>query len=211
MNISHPELQQLFDTILSESTKTAITAFIDEIEQFDDQYNCEKLWIADQAIGGIGGYCMPANPVKNPYPGGPERALYRPLQYARSEIEICDVRLHARYAVQMCGMHLESVCRLYLKSRKSLGPLRFGNTTLGKAIQQIQAINEIDPNVINGLFAYVKVYNRSKHEINQDDSRERLFNAYDAITGYFSARVLGLNILKALNICESFDCYETVK
>jgi len=159
VNISHTELQQFFDTILSENTKTTIIAFINEIVQFDGQYNCEKLWIADQEIGGIGGYCLPANPIRNPYPGGLERELYRPLQYERSEIEISDVRLHARYVVQMCGIHLESVCRLYLKSRKSLGALRFGNITLGKAVQQMQAIKEIDFTIINGLFAYVKVYN----------------------------------------------------
>ena len=159
-------------------------------------------------LGGIGGYCMPANPVFNPYPSGQKRMLYRPLQYARSEIEICDVRIHARYAVQMCGMHLESVCRLCLQNRKTLGSLRFGNTTLGKAVQQMQSVQEIAPDIIDGLFAYVSIYNRSKHEINQDNSRERLFNAYDAVVGYYSARILGLTILRGLKVADSFGRYE---
>ncbi len=211
MDISYPELQQLYDTILPESIKITIKDFIGEMEQYDDQYNCAILWIADQEIGGIGGYCMPASPVKNSFPGGLKRELYRPLQYARSDIEICDVRLNTRDVVLMCGMHLESVCRLYLKSRMSLGTLKFSNTTLGKAVQQIQTMKEIDFDTINGLFNYVKVYNRSKHEINQDDSRERLFNVFDAVVGYFSARILGLNILKILAIKESYEFYDVVK
>lgn len=211
MDISHAELQKLFDTILPENLKIAITTFIEKVISLEDKYGCKDLWIADQMLGGIGGYCMPANPVSNPYPSGQKRTLYRPLQYARSEIEICDVRMHARYVVQMCGMHLESVCRLYLQNRKAFGLLRFGNTTLGKAVQQMQSMQEIDSVIIDGLFAYVSVYNRSKHEINQDDSRERLFNAYDAVVGYYSARVLGLTILRLLNIAESLGHYEIIE
>lgn len=211
MDISHAELQKLFDTILPEKFKIVITNFIEEVVLREDKYSCKELWVADQMLGGIGGYCMPANPVSNPYPSGQKRTLYRPLQYARSEIEICDVRIHARYAVQMCGMHLEAVCRLYLQNRKTLGPLRFGNTTLGKAVQQMQSMQEIDSDIIDGLFAYISVYNRSKHEINQDDSRERLFNAYDAVVGYYSARILGLTILRILNVTESFGFYKIIE
>lgn len=210
MEISHAELQKLFDTVFPENLKIVITTFIEEIS-LEDKYSCKDLWIADQMLGGIGGYCMPANPVSNPYPSGQKRTLYRPLQYARSEMEICDVRMHARYVVQMCGMHLESVCRLYLQNRKTLGSLRFGNTTLGKAVQHMQSMQEMDSAIIDGLFAFVGVYNRSKHEINQDDSRERLFNAYDAVVGYYSARILGLAILRVLNVIESFGCYEIIE
>lgn len=208
MDITHSELQKLFDTILPENFKIAITTFIEDVVSLEDKYSCKELWIADQMLGGIGGYCMPANPVSNPYPSGQKRALYRPLQYARSEIEICDVQMHARYTIQMCGMHLESVCRFYLQNRKKLGSLHFRNTTLGKAVQQMQSMKEIDSSTIDSLFAYVDVYNRSKHEINQDDSREHLFNAYDAVVGYYSARILGLDILRVLNVAESFGCYE---
>lgn len=207
MNISHPELQQLFDTTLPANIKSTIKDFIGEMLNNDGQYNFEKLWITDQVIGGVGGYCMPTSPVKNPFPGGLKRTLYRPLQYARSDMEI-DVRSRARNVIQMGGMHLESVCRLYLKSTMTLGELRFGNTTLGKAVQQIHAMRQIDFDTVNGLYSYAKVYNRAKHEINQDDSKERLFNAMDAVVGYFSARILGLKILKALNVSESNEVYE---
>jgi hypothetical protein len=207
MNISHPELQQLFDTTLPGNIKSTIKDFIEEMLNNDGQYNFEILWNTDQVIGGVGGYCMPASPVKNPFPGGLKRTLYRPLQYARSDMEI-DVRSRARNVIQMGGMHLESVCRLYLKSRMTLGELSFGNTTLGRAVQQIDAMRQFDFDTVNGLYSYAKVYNRAKHEINQDDSKERLFNAMDAVVGYFSARILGLKILKTLNVSESNEVYE---
>lgn len=211
VDISHAELQKLFDTIVPENFKIVITSFIGKVVSLEGKYSCKDLWIADQMLGGIGGYCMPVNPAYNPYPSGQKRTLYRPLQYARSEMEICDVRMHARYVIQMCGMHLESVCRLYLQNRKTFGSLRFGNTTLGKAVRQMQSIQEINPATIDGLFAYVSVYNRSKHEINQDDSRERLFNAYDAVVGYYSARILGLTVLRILNVDESIGCYKIME
>lgn len=211
MNISHAELQRLFDKLLPKGLKITITTFIDRLVSSEGIYSCKNLWIADQMLGGIGGYCMPANPVSNPYPADQKRILYRPLQYVRSEIEICDVRMHARYAIQMSGMHLESVCRIYLQNRKAFASLRFRNTTLGKTVQQMQSMQEIDSAIIDGLFAYVSVYNRSKHEINQDDSRERLFNAYDAVVGYYSARILGLTILKILNVAESTARYEIIE
>ena len=75
----------------------------------------------------------------------------------------------------------------------------------------MQSMQEIDSDIIDGLFAYISVYNRSKHEINQDDSRERLFNAYDAVVGYYSARILGLTILRILNVTESFGFYKIIE
>lgn len=211
MQLSHPELGILYNTMLSEEIKDCIVDFVSQLESAGDKYLCDKLWIADRLIGGIGGYCMPSDPMKNPFPGGLRRELYRPLQYARSEIECCDVRTHARYVIQMCGIHLESACKLYLKSRKPWSRLGFRNITLGKAGQQIQALKEMDAAFVDGLFHYVKVYNRSKHEINQDDGKERLFNAMDAVVGYFAARLLGLHMLKAIGQDECFGVFEIAK
>ena len=39
----------------------------------------------------------------------------------------------------------------------------------------------------------------SKHEINNDENRTRMLFPCDAITAYFSARVLGLHILKRID------------
>lgn len=171
-------------------------------------YVTDILWITDQKIGGIGAYAMPPDPVINTFPGGIERSLYRPLQYARSDIDICDIRMHARYIVQNCGMHLEVICRIILQTHKVFGDLRFHNTTLGKAIQLIKGLNIVDNNIIIALDNFVKVYNLSKHEVNHDESRERLFNAYEAVTAYYSARVLGVHLLRKINYPNSSTVFE---
>ena len=208
MELTHQSLIYLNDNILNNEIQKNIKRFILSLREKKEKYNTDNLWITDQKIGGIGAYAMPADPVKNPFPGGIERSLYRPLQYARSDIDICDIRVHARYIVQNCGMHLEAVCRLILKNYKVFGDLRFHNTTLGKAIQSIKGLNILDNNIIIALDNFVKVYNLSKHEVNQDESRERLFNAHEAVIAYFSARVLGVYLLRKINYPKSSDIFE---
>jgi len=209
VELTHQPLIYLFNHVLDNDIQKCINNFIlFEVKQAKEKYQTDSLWIADQKIGGIGAYAMPADPVKNPFPGGIKRSLYRPLQYVRSDIDICDIRMHGRYIVQNCGMHLEEVCRLVLKTYKVLGKLRFHNSTLGKAIQLIKRLNIIDVDIIFALENYVKIYNLSKHEVNQDESRERLFNAYEAITAYYSARILGVYLLRKINYPESNDIFK---
>lgn len=209
MTLSHVELQRLYDYFLGEKIKEGIQQFIEQdLENPDYEYITDCIWKTDSVIGGIGGYYMPANPVKNPFPAGIKRELYRPLQYARSDIDICDVRIFARYVIESSGMHLEAACRLLLKEKLPLGELRFNSTTLGRAVQKIEKMGEFEENIIQALYDFVAVYNRSKHEINQDPSRDRMFNAYDAVVSYFVVRVLGRIILQRLGVQESFICYE---
>lgn len=209
MTISHDELQNIHDKIFGEEIKQGINEFMNqELDNDEHFYLTDCLWKVDCSIGGIGAYCMPANPVKNPFPAGEARALYRPLQYARSNIDICDVRLQARYVIESVGMHLEEACRLYLRAYSILGGLGHNHTTLGKAVRKIEQMGNLDENIIDALFEFVAVYNRSKHEINQNTGRERMFNAYDAIVAYFAARVLGITILREIGVRESFCKYE---
>lgn len=209
MELSHFKLQTIYDTLFSEVVKTGIEEFMSQnLDDSEFYYTTEMLWKTDALIGGIGGYCMPADPTKNPFPAGIERELYRPLQYARSDIDICDVRKFARYVVESVGMHLEAACRLLLKEKCSFGNLRFYNTTLGKAAHKIEQLGIFEKDVIDALYNFVTVYNKSKHEINQDETRTRMFNAYDAVVAYFAARVLGLAILQKVGREESFERYE---
>lgn len=171
-------------------------------------YDTGVLWKTDALIGGIGGYCMPANPVRNPFPSGVKRELYRPLQYARSSIDICDVRIFARQVVENSGMHLEAACRLFLKNINVSGGLKFQNTTLGKAVHRVEQEKVFDDCVIENLYDFVKVYNRSKHEINQDEAKDRMFNAEDAVVSYFATRILGVLILQKINVAESFEKFK---
>ncbi|MEE0862967.1 MAG: hypothetical protein U0L79_08305 [Lachnospiraceae bacterium] len=207
MKISHIELQNIYDMFLGESVKQGIDEFMEQNIENSEIYVTDCLWKADCTIGGIGAYCMPANPVKNPFPAGVERELYRPLQYARSDIDICDVRMHARYVIESVGMHLEAVCRLYLKRQSTLGVFKYNSTTLGKAVRKIEKIGEFNDDIIKAFFDFVAIYNRAKHEINQSEDRERMFNAYDAIVAYFAARELGLIVLRELGVPESFNMY----
>ena len=206
--LSHSELQRIYNTLFREDIKNGIADFFAQDGNSEHIYETEVLWKTDASIGGIGGYCMPANPLKNPFPSGVKRELYRPLQYARSSIELCDIRIFARQVVENSGMHLEAVCRLFLKNTNVLGGFRFQNSTLGKAVYKIEQEKVFDNCVIESLYDFVKVYNRSKHEINQDETKDRMFSAEDAVVSYFATRILGVIILQKLCVDESFKKYK---
>ena len=210
MQLSHNELKTLYSWF-PQNVRDGIDLFMSQ--DFDDpecHYDTEKLWDLDMEIGGIGGYCLPADPRINLWPAGEKRSLYRPLQYARSYIDICDVRMLTRSIVEMSGMHLEAACRKYLQETHTIGSLLFQNTTLGKAVNKISKTNRFDEDIIDKLYLFVSIYNLSKHEINQDETKERMFNAFDAIVSYFAVRLLGVTILKATDCEEVYERYEVV-
>lgn len=98
---------------------------------------------------------MPVDPIKNPFPCGEKRELFRLLQYVRAYIHTGDLRIMARSVVQMSGLHLEAVCKLILKSTKRLGEIRFYNIKLGKAIRKIDKMNIYDNWIIESLYDFV--------------------------------------------------------
>ncbi len=198
MKSALPESIKLYNSIFSDKQKDDIQKILDEVNENSYNYSTKTLWEVDKEIGGIGGYCMPCDPIKNPFPGGEYRELFRPLQYARSEIDITGLHLHSKYVVLNCGLHLESVVRLVLRKYKFLGNIRYINSTLGNATKKLEEINAIPNFIIKNLFLFVKIYNKSKHEVNQDNSRERLFMADDAIIAYFAARIIGVKLLEVL-------------
>lgn len=199
MKLALPESIALYNSIFSDKQKNDIGQILDEIYTNIDTYSTKLLWEVDKEIGGIGGYCMPCDPTKNPFPGGEYRELFRPLQYARSEIDITGVQLHSKYVVLNSGLHLESVVRVALKKYKFLGNIRFMNSTLGNATKKLSNVESIPKALIDNLFAFVKIYNKSKHEINQDENRERLFMPEDAIISYLAARIIGYRLLEILD------------
>lgn len=210
MDLTHKELEILYKDLLPDNVKKGIESFFQQdLDNPDIQYTSECLWIPDRELGGIGAYAIPSNPCRNPFPGGEKRSLYRPLQYARSSIDICDVRIFARDVIRNSGMHLEAVCRKYIDGRselfKDILPKR---TMLGKAIQIINKKEVLDPKIKDSFSYIVTIYNLSKHEINQDESRDRMFNAKDAIVFYFSTRILGLYLLRRMDCEEADEKYE---
>lgn len=198
MKSALPESITLYNSIFLNKQKKNIKQILDEIYTNVNTYSTKLIWKVDKEIGGIGGYCMPCDPIENPFPGGEYRELFRPLQYARSDIDITGVHLHSKYVVLNSGLHLESVVRLLLKKYKFLGNICFMNSTLGKATNDLSRVSAVPKDLINNLFLFVKIYNKAKHEVNQDDSRERLFMPDDAIISYLSARVIGVRLLEIL-------------
>lgn len=200
MKFALPESITLYNSIFSNGQKKAIKQILNEIYKNIDVgiYSTKLLWETDKEIGGIGGYCMPCDPIKNHFPGGEYRKLFRPLQYARSDIDMAGVYLNSRYIVSNCGMHLEASVRLILKKYKFLGNLRFMNCTLGTATNKISSIKDIPNDLIVNLFHFVKIYNKSKHEVNEDDNRKRLFMPDDAIIAYLASRIIGVKLLEFL-------------
>lgn len=208
--ISHSELINIYDDFLNEDIKECIKEFLaQDLENENVDYSSEMIWNMDAKIEGIGAYCMPANPVRNPFPAGIKRALYRPLQYARSSIDLCDIRIFAREVIKNAGMHLEAACRLYIQETNILGQMRFSNSTLGKAVHVIEKEGVIEPKIIDALYDFVKIYNRSKHEINQDMTKDRMFNVADALVAYFAVRMIGVFLLQKINVEESFGYYKS--
>lgn len=206
--ISHKELMDLYNKLFDEAVKEGINEFLrQDFDNKDEKYKTDMLWEIDALIGGVGGYCLPSSSSNNPYPAGIERELYRPLQYAKEEIDLGYGRVNARYIIDMCGMHLEAACRL-LVMNSVLDEFRFSNCTLGKAVHRIEKKKLLDGNVIQALYDFVQIYNRSKHEVNQDETRERLFSTDDAIVVYFATRILGVSILQKLGREESFKVYD---
>lgn len=206
--ISHKELMNLYNKLFDETVKEGISEFLrQDFDNRDEKYKTDMLWKIDALIGGVGGYCLPSSSSENPYPAGIERELYRPLQYAKEEIDVGYGRVNARYIIAMSGMHLEAACRLLLMN-SVLDEFRFSNCTLGKAVHRIEKKKLLDGNVIQALYDFVQIYNRSKHEVNQDETRERLFSTDDAIVAYFATRILGVSILQKLGREESFKVYD---
>lgn len=208
MNGALPESIFVYDILFSTEQKKQILEYLDDVKTKQEKCETAALWLMDQKIGGIGGYCMPVDPKFNPFPGGINRELFRPLQYARSEIDIFDIRVQARHVVHYSGMHLEAVLRLFLKSIKLMGNLRFFNSTLGKAAHEISKMNIFDEVIIESLFKFVVLYNKAKHEVNMLEDRPRMFSVEDAIVCYFSARTIGQVVLTELKYPLSLGTYE---
>ncbi|WP_066507620.1 hypothetical protein [Abyssisolibacter fermentans] len=201
------ETKFIYNVILSQRYKKGILNVLDEVIENPRTYTLQELWEIDKDIGGIGGYCMPCDPKKNPFPGGEYRKLFRPLQYARSNMEVNNIHINARYVIHSSGMHLEEVLRFMLSKYSIIGRIRYSNTTLGKATNILSKRNKLPNEIVEDLFKFIALYNKSKHEINLDDKRKRLFMASDAIIGYLGARIIGYRILKMIEHDSVFYSY----
>ncbi len=72
---------------LNEEEKDLVDSLEEEFKNKGADYSLIALWNYDSFLGGIGCYSMPADPKKNPFAGGDVRHVFRPLQYARCDMD----------------------------------------------------------------------------------------------------------------------------
>ncbi len=185
---------QLLNNLFDEDEIAVLKEIEDEITSNPVHYVIDKLWGLDRNIGGIGAYSMPANPVRNPLPRGIGRTIYRPLQYARANIEINNINDHSRYAIQNVGLHLEGLVKYIVKKERMIGIMPSSKMTLGQAINKLHTKNHDERNLTN-LKYILGIYNMSKHGVNNDENRQRTFTPMDAIIFYLSSRKIGNSLL----------------
>lgn len=195
------ESAQLAEHILDSQQRAAILEILRANADIDGRYDMRGLWELDLNIGGIGAYCLPASPVHNPFPGGHSRDVYRPLQYARSQMEIQRILYNTRYVVQNIGMHLEACLRLLIKEQLPIARLTGGGKTLGAVIKKACDNNLLTKDYCLGLSLLLPLVNASKHEVNQDYERDTYFSPADAIVCYVAARKLGFEVLSSMGLC----------
>ena len=191
----------LADLLLSLEQKHIIETATREINERPDAYNLDSFWALDSSIGGIGGYCMPFNPTDNPFPAGVGRTLFRPLQYAAANIEwnkgLVNGCMNTRSAVEFSGMHLETVTKYVIeRSAPVLYAMKYRKSTLGHSVDFLEQREKIPHDLIRPLGLCADLYNKSKHDVNQDEERDRLFLPADALISYIAARILGKELLR---------------
>lgn len=193
-----PESKELLNLLLSHKQIRVIEKAIKGIKKRPSNYNIDFFWELDASIGGISGYCMQFNPTSNPFPAGIGRSLFRPLQYAASEIERNkDIYYNAKWVVLNYGLHLEAVTKYIMKKTSNITvKINAKRTTLGKSIKILEEGKVLPSNLTKPLSLLLRLYNKSKHEVNEDEERERLFSPADALIAYISARILGKELLR---------------
>lgn len=194
MDLILSDTNQLLNNLFDDTEKEILKEIEEEIIRNPVSYNIEKLWVLDKRIGGIGAYSMPVNPVINPLPGGIGRIIYRPLQYARSNMEINNINDNARYAIQNVGLHLEGLVRYILKEDRIIKVMPSSKMTLGQGINKLQKYN-FDNNIFINLNHILSIYNLAKHGLNIDEKRQRTFTPMDTIIFYLSSRKIGNSLL----------------
>lgn len=186
----------LFNQILTDSEKALIIKLVKEINEAGADYSLNELWEYDSYLGGIGGYSMPSDPVKNPFKGGYTRELFRPIQYARSNMETLDINYTSRHVIRDCGLHLEFILKFVLKKSSRLNALSNRNATLGKLAHILLKRKLIKEELFSTLKKIIVVYNKSKHEVNQNVNRKRLFSPGDALIFYVVTRKIANKVLQ---------------
>jgi len=190
-----PNTYRLLCNLFDDYERTILSEIENELRKNPINYDLKILWKLDRSIGGIGAYSMPADPVLNPMPGGIGRTIYRPLQYARENMEISNINHNSRYVIQNVGLHLEGLVKYVIRQERIIKITPSSKVTLGQAIRKLNP-NKYEKKYFDNLTDILELYNLSKHGLNNDKKRQRTFTPMDAIIFYLSSRKIGNKLLE---------------
>ena len=166
-----------------------------ELDKNPADYDLSLLWSYDATIGKIGAYSMPADPKRNPFPGGVARVIYRPLQYARAQMDIMDINMRPRNIIRDVGLHFEGLAKYILKKETRFKSVIYRKATLGKALHLLKKESIMDTNTFESCKKVIQIYNISKHNISMEEDKASSFVPMDAVIFYLVVRKIGNKLI----------------
>lgn len=184
---------ELLADLFTKQETTLLRGFAKEI--LKEKPNFLPIWEYDQALGGLGGYAMPSNPVKNPFnTWGKERNLFRSVQYAKSGLVYYP---HIpRNMIVDAGRSLEWTCK-YLLDHFSIISRLSNKEMLGKSLERLHRKKIIDQETYETCKLLGRLHNVAKHEMRED--RSRTFTTFDGVVAYFSLRKIHNRLLDIIS------------
>jgi hypothetical protein len=194
-----PKSIELEDSLLSPEQRQVIEGAAREIQEKPDTYDLSSFWEMDASIGGIGSHCLLSGTTFKRLRFGICRELFRPLQYAAVWIDgNKDIYNGAKWSVLSAGQYLEAATKYTLKEEIPLllRPLGLESFTLGRSLFVLTKKGILPSNLVRPSELLRDLYNKAKHDANQDEEREWSFAPADALICYVSARIIGNELLK---------------
>lgn len=202
MNTPHPITSQLTNDLFSGKESNLLSEFTKLL--LTEQSALEKIWQYDRSLGGLGGYAMPSNPVRNPFnTWGQERNLFRSVQYAKSGF-IYYPHIPRNMIID-AGRSLEFTCKYILDKYSIIS--RFRNSDmLGKNLNHMYRKGLISDELLENCRLLASLYNIAKHEMTEE--RDRTFSTFDGVVAYFSLRKLHNRLLESIDHPRAREVYE---
>lgn len=202
MNIPHQTTLQLLDNLFSDEEGNLLIGFSQLLQA--DHLSLEEIWRYDQSLGGLGGYAMPSDPVRNPFnTWGAERNLFRSVQYAKSGFVYYPHM--PRNMIIDTGRSLEFTCK-YILDKYSIVS-RFRNSDmLGRNLNHMYRKGLISDELLENCRLLASLYNIAKHEMTEE--RDRMFSTLDGVVAYFSLRKLHNRLLESIDHPKAKEVYE---
>lgn len=165
------------------------------VEILRDEPDLLPIWKYDKTLGGLGGYAMPSNPIKNPFnTWGKDRNLFRSVQYVKSGFVYYP---HIpRNMIVDAGRSLEWTCK-YLLDHFSVISRLSNNEMLGKSLERLYRKKIIDHETYETCRLLGRLHNIAKHEMRED--RSRSFTTLDGVVAYFSLRKIHNRLLDIIS------------